>query len=74
VVGSRLRTARLAQMPPCSLEEFSALLEEQAGLELTAATLSKIERGLRSVYDFEILAFCSTLKIDSNELLGLSKT
>jgi len=71
VVGFRLRTTRLEQTPPWSLEEFSALLEQQTGLELSGATLSKIERGLRSVYDFEVIAFCQVLKIDSNTLLGL---
>ena len=73
MVGPRLRTARLAQTPPWSLEELSALLEQQAGLSLSAATLSKIERGLRSVYDFEIIAFCRLLKIEPNVLLGFTE-
>nr|WP_237724965.1 helix-turn-helix transcriptional regulator [Deinococcus alpinitundrae] len=72
MIGPRLRTARLAQTPPWSLEELSALLEQQSGLELSAATLSKIERGLRSVYDFEVIAFCRLLKIDPSVLLGFT--
>ena len=32
-----------------------------AGLELTASTLSKIETGVRSVYDFEVQAFAQVL-------------
>lgn len=36
-------------------------------------TFSKIERSLRSVYDFEIIACCQLLKIDPNALLGLSE-
>ena len=70
VVGQRLREARLAQHPPCSLEELSSLLDQQASLQLSTGTFSKIERGLRSVYDYEIVAFCQVLKIQPTWLLS----
>ncbi|WP_407571649.1 hypothetical protein [Deinococcus altitudinis] len=70
VVGQRLREARLAQNPPCSLDELSSLLDQQLSLQLSIGTLSKIERGLRSVYDFEVNAFCQVLKIRPDWLLG----
>lgn len=73
VTGHRLREARLAQSPPWSLEELSARLEQQGTLNLSAATLSKIERSLRSVYDYEVIGFCKVLNTDSSWLLGLSE-
>ena len=72
VVGQQLRTIRLAQTPPLSLEELSALLEQQVALELSAGTLSKIERSQRSVYDYEIIAFCQVLRVGAATLLGFS--
>ena len=74
VVGQQLRTIRLAQTPPLSLEELSALLEQQAALLLTAGTLSKIERAQRSVYDYEILAFCQVLNVSPATLLGFEES
>jgi len=72
VVGQQLRAIRLAQTPPLSLEELSDLLEQQVALELSAGTLSKIERGFRSVYDFEVIAFCQVLKVTPSKLLDVS--
>lgn len=69
-VGQRLREARLAQDPPWSLEELSSLLDQQLSLYLPTGTLSKIERGLRSVYDYEIIAFCQVLSIQPDWLLN----
>lgn len=61
VVGPQIRDARLARDPQWSLEELSQQLSQTTGLELTASTLSKIETGVRSVYDFEVQAFAQVL-------------
>jgi transcriptional regulator with XRE-family HTH domain len=71
-VGARVRQARFQQEPQWSLEDLSHALSQEAGLELTPATLSKIERGQRSVYDYEVVAFCRTLKVEPGWLLGLN--
>lgn len=70
-VGSRVREARFQQEPQWSLEDLSRALLENTGLELTPATLSKIERGQRSVYDYEVVAFCQTLRVGPHWLLGM---
>lgn len=70
-VGARVREARFAREPQWSLEDLSQALLQSAGLELTPATLSKIERGRRSVYDYEVIAFCRTFGVEPRWLLRL---
>lgn len=72
-VGSRVREARFAREPQWSLEDLSQALLQSAGLELAPATLSKIERGQRSVYDYEVVAFCQALKVEPQWLLGMER-
>ncbi|GAA5533797.1 helix-turn-helix transcriptional regulator [Deinococcus aluminii] len=70
-VGARVREARFQQDPQWSLEDLSQALLQNGGLELTPATLSKIERGRRSVYDYEVVAFCRAFKVEPRWLLGM---
>lgn len=70
-VGARVRQARFQQEPQWSLEDLSQAITQSTGLELTPATLSKIERGQRSVYDYEVVAFCQALKVEPQWLLGM---
>lgn len=71
VIGERLREARLAQDPPWSQEDLSQALAQHTAVELSPATLGKLERGERSAYDFEIVAFIQVLTLDPGWLLGL---
>lgn len=68
VIGPQIRDARLARDPQWSLEELSQQLVQTTGLELTASTLSKIETGVRSVYDFEVQAFARVLAVPLTSL------
>ena len=71
VIGERLREARLAQDPPWSQEDLSQALAQHTAVELSPATLGKLERGERSAYDFELVAFIQVLTLDPGWLLGL---
>ncbi|WP_370568086.1 helix-turn-helix domain-containing protein [Deinococcus enclensis] len=71
MVGSQIRQARLNRVPQWSLEELSQHLYQVAQLELGPSTLSKIETGVRSIYDFEIYALAKTLEVSLDWLFKL---
>lgn len=71
-IGERLRQARLARDPQWTLEDVSQALATSAELELAPGTISKIENGARSVYDYEVTAFALTLGVSANWLLGIA--
>ncbi|GGL88382.1 hypothetical protein GCM10010840_28000 [Deinococcus aerolatus] len=70
--GPKIRQARLDRNPQWSQEELSAAVAETYGLDLSATTISKIERAERSMYDFELRALCAVLKLDANIVLELT--
>lgn len=69
--GPKIRQARLDRDPQWSQEELSQAVAERFGLELSATTISKIERAERSMYDFELRALCAVLHLDANAVLDL---
>lgn len=69
-IGERVRQARLVREPQWTLEDLSQALAAVGGLELAAGTISKIETGVRSVYDYEVTAFARTLAVSADALLG----
>lgn len=70
IIGERLRLARHHHAEPLSAEALSALIAERSSLEITPNMLSKIENGLRSAYDYEVLAFADVLEVSADWLLG----
>ncbi|APV43877.1 Helix-turn-helix domain-containing protein [Dehalogenimonas formicexedens] len=67
-MGKRVREARLAAKPPVTQEDLVARLQIQ-GLDLNQTMISKIERGQRSVSDYELLALAKALKVKAAWLL-----
>jgi len=67
-VGTRVREARLAPSNALTQDQLSGRL---AGLKvsLDRAAVAKIELGLRHVYDFEVVALATALKVDVRWLL-----
>lgn len=54
-----------------TLIQMSERIEQQSGYELHQSTLTRIEQGSRSVYDFEVIALGRALDVDVRVLLGL---
>lgn len=52
-----------------TMEYLSEQLEQAAGFELSIATIEKIEKGTRSVYDYEVIVFARVLDVPLQELL-----
>lgn len=69
VIGERLREARTSR--GLTLQALYERVQLQSGFELSQPTLTRIERGERSVYDFEVAALARALQIDARWLLGL---
>lgn len=68
IVGERIRHARLAFIPPLTQDQLSGKLAA-IGIQLDRIAITKIECGYRRVYDFELPALASALKVDLNWLL-----
>lgn len=69
VIGERVRQARQRQQ--LTLQELGERVQVQAGFEIGQPTLSRIEMGTRSVYDFEVVALARALQVDARWLLGM---
>jgi len=67
-IGVKLRLLRKNHDPPFSSKEFVKLLAEDHNIFISTLTLSRIERGRRIVYDFELKAFADILKIEMSQL------
>ena len=72
VIAERLRLARAMHRPPMTQENLSEIVADLIGAEFYTNSISKIESGKRSVYDFEVIAFAQALGVTSDWLLGLS--
>lgn len=69
VIGERVREAR--QRQGLTLQALDDRLQHHGGFALGQSTLTRIERGTRSVYDFEVVALSKALAVDARWLLGL---
>jgi transcriptional regulator with XRE-family HTH domain len=67
IVAGRMREARLRQK--LSQDQLSAKLARQK-VAIDRAGVSKIETGIRCVYDFELKAIARVLRTTPAELLG----
>ena len=69
LIGERVRLTR--QRRSLTMLETCQLIEQRSGYEFHQSTLTRIELGTRSVYDFEVAALSLALDIDARFLLGL---
>ncbi len=56
------------------MEQLGVQLEQAAELDLSIATIEKIEKGTRSLYDYEVVAFAKVLKVELAQLLETKST
>jgi transcriptional regulator with XRE-family HTH domain len=69
IVGPRVREARKKAKPPITQKDLAARLEV-LGLEIDQAKISKIEQGIRPVFDYELAKIAEALKVSVDWLLG----
>jgi len=69
VIGERVRQARLSQN--LTLQALYDRIQLQSGFEMGQPTLTRIELGTRSVFDFEVVALARALQVDARWLLGI---
>ena len=72
VVGPRVREARNQAKPPITQGDLVARLQV-LGLKVDQSAISKIERGIRPVADFEVIALAKALKVSVAWLLQEAK-
>lgn len=69
VVGARVRQIR--RRKSLTMAQLSERIEARSGFEIHQTTLTRIEQGVRSVYDFEVIALSLALEVDVRVMLGL---
>jgi transcriptional regulator with XRE-family HTH domain len=72
IVGPRVREARKKAKPPITQKDLAARLEV-LGLEIDQAKISKIEQGIRPVFDYELVKLAEALKVSVGWLLSEEK-
>ncbi len=65
VIGPKLREIRIRRN--LSQSDLSDLVKEK-GMSRSTATICKIERQQRSVYDYEVQVFAEVLRVSIDEL------
>lgn len=70
IVGTRVRDARRLTRPPLTQDQLSGKLAA-AGVQLDRVAIAKVESGMRSVFDFEVVGLAVALKVDVKWLLGV---
>ena len=70
MVGARVREARKKAKPRITQRDLAARLEV-LGLEIDQAKISKIEQGIRPVFDYELAKIAEALKVSTEWLLGM---
>lgn len=71
-MGKRVREARTLDKHPLTQDQLSGKLAIK-GVVLDRVAIAKIESGLRCVFDFEVRALASVLKVDIRWLLGIEE-
>lgn len=72
IVGERVRKARKSAKQPLTQDQLSGKLAAE-GVILDRVAITKVESGLRSVFDFEVRALAAVLKVDVRWLLGVEE-
>ncbi len=70
IVGQRVREARHKSKPPITQRDLAARLDI-LGLDIDQAKVSKIEQGIRPVFDYELVRIAQALKVSVGWLLGV---
>ena len=70
IVGPRVCQARKMAKPPITQKDLAARLEI-LGLEVDQSMISKIEQGIRPVFDYELAKIAQALKVSVEWLLGV---
>lgn len=70
VVGKRVRELRLRRA--LTLQELHERIRAESGFDISQPTLTRIEKQVRSVYDFEVVALARALQVDARWLLGMT--
>ena len=72
IVGFRVSQARKTSTPPITQNDLAARLEI-LGLEIDQVKVSKIEQGIRPVFDYELVKLAEALKVSVGWLLGVDE-
>ncbi len=67
IAGTRIKKARLEL--ELSQDQLSGRLAKQ-GITIDRAGISKIETGIRGIYDYELKSLSKILKVSSDWLIG----
>jgi hypothetical protein len=73
IVAARIRQARLAFEPALTQDQLSGRLAAKE-IALDRVAITKIECGQRCVFDFELPALATVLKVDVRWLLGIQSS
>lgn len=68
ICGDKIKEARIER--ELSQVDISAALDVDYDIKLDRSDISEIERGVRGVKDFELLAFAKILNVSPSWLLG----
>lgn len=69
IVGPKVHEARKRAKPPVTQNELAARLQVM-GLRLDQSAISKIEKGQRPVFDYEVAALAQALGVPPDYLLA----
>jgi transcriptional regulator with XRE-family HTH domain len=69
ISGHKIKQARIAMKPALTQDELSGRVAAH-GVHLDRSAIAKIEAGIRSVNDYELLALAMALDVDIAWLLG----
>lgn len=69
IIGDRVRDTRLKSTPPITQIDLVARLQVLGLGYMDQAKISRIESGMRPVYDYEIVALAKSLGVSVNWLL-----
>lgn len=72
IVGKRVREARTSGKLQLTQDQLAGKLATK-GVSLDRVAITKVESGLRCVYDFEVRALSDVLHVDVDWLLGIEK-
>ena len=72
IVGPRVREGRYKAKPSITQKDLAARLEV-LGLEIDQVKISKIEQGIRPVFDYEVVKLAEALKVSVGWLLNKEK-
>ncbi len=72
IVGSKVRSARLAMKPKVSQEDLCGRLA-RLGVQMNQTAISQLENQERYLLDYEIAALAKALKVKVSVLFGEGK-